>query len=462
MSNKLLLTTKLDQRLLMNQQLKQVITLLQVTTLELKQQVEQWIETNPLIEVKEEVEEEDEIIYQHHEKTRHHSTESDYDMLENVAANETLRNFLLKQTLDCGWNDRAFMTAELIIDAIDEDGYLSMSTQEIYESICQQIETDEAEIISILKTIQTFEPAGVGARNTKECLLIQLEQKENRDESWIGAKKILSLENFEMSNLNLKSMIKATNMDEKELTNAFQLIKTLNLSPGKTFSGLKEQTIEPEIVVRKVQGEWRVELANSLMSRIDINKEYQGIIKKHARDKTFKTISTQLQEAKLLVNGLKRRNETLLAVAKYIVAHQGDFFDEGAFEMRPMNLIDVASALNYHESTISRITTGKYMATPRGLFELKYFFPGQLKTVQGRARSSIAVKAIIKQMVSKETTVYSDDEITKRLNEEGITISRRTVTKYREAMNIPSSYERANTKWMNNDVEPMDDKEGLE
>ena len=222
MSNKLLLTTKLDQRLLMNQQLKQVITLLQVTTLELKQQVEQWIETNPLIEVKEELEEDDDIIYQHHERVRQHSLDTDYEMLENVAANETLRNFLLKQTLDCRWNDRAQAIAEFIIDAMDEDGYLTMSTHEIYDAIKQNIETDESEIISILKIIQTFEPAGVGARNTKECLLIQLEQKENRDDAWIGAKKILSLEQVELSQLDLKSMIKATQMDAKSLTNAFK------------------------------------------------------------------------------------------------------------------------------------------------------------------------------------------------------------------------------------------------
>lgn len=462
MSNKLLLTTKVDQRLLMNQQLKQVITLLQVTTLELKQQVEQWIESNPLIEVREELEE-DEVIYQYHDKVRHHSTDQDNDFLENLAANETLRQYLIKQTLDCGWNDRAQKIAELIIDAIDDDGYLTMSVNEVYEAIQTNIETDEAEILSILKIIQTFEPAGVGARNTKECLLIQLEQKENRDEAWIGARKILSLEQFELNHLDLKSMIKATGMTEKALTHAFQLIKTLNLSPGKTFSGLKEQSIEPEIVVRKVQGEWRVELANSLMSRIDINKEYQSIIKKNARDKSFKTISTQLQEAKILVNGLKRRNETLLAVATYIVSHQDNFFEEGAFEMRPMNLIDVASALNYHESTISRITTGKYMATPRGLFELKYFFPGQLKTVQGKSRSSIAVKAMIEKIITNESSdhAYSDDEITKQLNQEGITISRRTVTKYREAMHIPSSYERAESKWMSDDIELTNETEGL-
>lgn len=453
MSQKLQLTTKLDQRLLMNQQLKQVITLLQVTTLELKQQVKTWLESNPLIDVKEEAIDEDEAYgeYQYHGKVKQTNYQQEStDALENVASVESLRDHLIKQTLDCQWNERGLAIAEAIIDSIDENGYLTLDLETIHATIKDETQAEFSEIQSILKVIQGFDPPGVGARNTRECLLNQLEQCECRDEAWIAAKTLLSVDGLNVEQLNLKSMMKATGLDEVSLVSAFSLIKTLHLSPGKIYTGLKESIIEPELVVKKIKGHWEVILANSFLNRLELNKEYHALIKKNARDQSFKSIANQLKEAKLLIGGLKRRNETLMAVAKYIVEKQGDFFDDGDQCMRPMNLSEVAVALNYHESTISRITTGKYMATPRGLFELKHFFPSQVKTVEGRGRSSIAVKSMIEKIISHESKdhAYSDDEITNFLTQEGITISRRTVTKYREAMNIPSSYERQNTRWM--------------
>lgn len=453
MSQKLQLTTKLDQRLLMNQQLKQVITLLQVTTLELKQQVKTWLESNPLIDVKEEAVEEDEAYgeYQYHGKVKQTNYQQENaDALDNVASVESLRDHLIKQTLDCQWNERGLAIAEAIIDSIDENGYLTLDLETIHTTIQAETQAELSEIQSILKVIQGFDPPGVGARSTKECLLNQLEQCEIRDEAWISAKSLLSVDGLNVEQLNLKSMMKATGLDEVSLVSAFSLIKTLHLSPGKIYTGLKESIIEPELVVKKIKGQWEVILANSFLNRLELNKEYQSLIKKNARDQSFKSIANQLKEAKLLIGGLKRRNETLLAVAKYIVEKQGDFFEDGDHHMKPMNLSEVAVALNYHESTISRITTGKYMATPRGLLELKHFFPSQVRTVEGRSRSSIAVKSMIEKIIQDESKshAYSDDEITNLLTQEGITISRRTVTKYREAMNIPSSYERQNTRWM--------------
>lgn len=462
MSNKMLLTTKLDQRLLMNQQLKQVITLLQVTTLELKQQVKTWIESNPLIEVDEEaVEEEREIAYQYHDKIRKSTSNPDHDFLENIAESETLRDYLLKQTLDCGLNERGQAIAEAIIDAIDENGTLSMSVMDIHETIKATVNTDAEEIESILKMIQGFDPPGVGARSTQECLLNQLERLDRRDDAWIAAKTVLSVDALATDELNLKKMTKKTGLTEAQLVSAFKLIKTLHLNPGKHYSGLKEQIIEPELSVKKSQGKWVVTLTNSFLNRLQVNQEYQSLIKKNSRDKSFKTIVNQLQEAKLLVSGLKRRNDTLLAVATYIVERQGEFFDNGNVGMKPMNLSEVAAALQCHESTISRITTGKYMETPRGLFELKHFFPSHIKTVEGRSKSSVAVKSMIEKIIRNESESHtvSDEEITRRLNQEGMTISRRTVTKYREAMNIPTSYERSHTKWIHSgtttDDEPL-------
>jgi RNA polymerase sigma-54 factor len=462
MSHKLQLTTKLDQRLLMNQQLKQVITLLQVTTLELKQQVKTWLETNPLLELKEDVNEDDEDLgeYQYHGKVKKSNNQQDStDALENVASHESLREHLIKQTLDCQWNERGLSIAEAIIDCIDENGYLTMDVNAIHAAIQEESHAELSEIESILKTIQGFDPPGVGARSTKECLLNQLEQCEHRDEAWVAAKSLLSFDGLNVEQLNLKSMMKVTGLNEADLVSAFSLIKTLHLSPGKIYAGLKETIIEPELIVKKVKGHWEVTLANSFLNRVELNKEYQSLIKKNSRDQSFKTIANQLKEAKVLIGGLKRRNDTLLAVAKYIVDKQGDFFEGGHDGMKPMNLSEVAVALNYHESTISRITTGKYMATPRGLFELKYFFPSQVRTVEGRGRSSIAVKAMIEKIIQEEskTHAYSDDEITNYLTQAGITISRRTVTKYREAMKIPSSYERQNTRWMKESVDKKEE-----
>ncbi len=464
MSQKLQLTTKLDQRLLMNQQLKQVITLLQVTTLELKQQVKTWLETNPLIELKEEVNEEDEAWgeYQYHGKVKKTNYQQENsDALENVASYESLRDHLIKQTLDCQWNERGLAIAEAIIDSIDENGYLTLDVQAIHATIQEELQAELSEIESILKVIQGFDPPGVGARSTRECLLNQLEQCEHRDEAWVAAKSLLAIDGLNIEQLNLKSMMKATGLSESDLISAFALIKTLHLSPGKLYAGLKETVLEPELIVKKVKGQWEVALANSFLNRLELNKEYQSLIKKNARDQSFKTIANQLKEAKVLIGGLKRRNDTLLAVAKYIVEKQGDFFEDGNDCMKPMNLAEVAVALNYHESTISRITTGKYMATPRGLFELKHFFPSQVRTVEGRGRSSIAVKARIEKIIQEESKAhaYSDDEITNYLTQEGITISRRTVTKYREAMHIPSSYERQNTRWMKEAIETQGESE---
>lgn len=461
MGTKLQITTKLDQRLLLNQQMKQAIGLLQSTTLELKQQVLNWLETNPLIEIKEELNEEentDEMI--HYSNTRKEKYfESTENTIENIEKSMSLREYLLEQTLDCHWNDRGLEVAEAIIDNIDENGYLTVSLEEIQASLEATLHVTLDEVKIVLKTIQGFEPIGIAAHTAKESLLIQLEHCDERGEDWIAAKTVLLMENIKVEDLNLKKMVKESGLTQDQLVSAFQLIKTLHLNPGKQYAGQKEISVEPELEVKKKNGVWVVSLVSHFLSRVDINKEYQKIIKSHSKDKSFKSISAQLQEAKLLISSLKRRNDTLLSVANYIIEKQGDFFESGESAMRPMNLAEAALALNCHESTISRITTGKYMATPRGLFELKHFFPSHLRTVEGRVKSSIAVKDLMTKYIQTESKehAYSDDEIMRYLNQSGITISRRTVTKYREALNIPSSYERQQTNWMNINAEHYDE-----
>jgi len=222
------------------------------------------------------------------------------------------------------------------------------------------------------------------------------------------------------------------------------VIKSLSFAPGIGFANEISNDLDPEIYVRKMNHIWKAFLSDSILTRIGVNKEYRSLIKGHSRDKSYKTVLNQLNEAQLFINGIKRRNNTLLDVAAYIVKEQQDFFENGKKSLKSLTMHEVATALECHESTISRITTGKYMATPHGVFELKFFFPSHVKTTAGDSMSSIAIKEKIEGIIHAEDPVhpYSDEQIAVILKNENIHISRRTVTKYRESLNIPTSYLR--------------------
>jgi RNA polymerase sigma-54 factor len=447
----------------MNQQLTQAITLLQYTTIELKQQIINVLESNPLVELNEEIDEniEDHAIYQTGltSKNRSISSNIDDDYINNIAARQSLREYLLSQTSNSQFNQIQQRAAEAIIDAIDDSGYLSMSLVEINSLV----EIDLDVLNYVLSVIQTYDPPGVAASNTHESLLIQIEAINNKDINHHYAKEILQRGLLSPEKFDLDHLTKQTNLTHDQIASGLKVINSLNFNPGFNYSSGKDDSADPELYVRKINNKWRVFLTDSVLTRIDVNKEYRSLIKKNSRDKSYKTVLGQLNEAQLFVNGIKRRNETLLAVATYIVEQQSEFFENGSMALKSMNMASVADALEFHESTISRITSGKYIATPHGIYELKYFFPSHVKSMNGDSKSSVAIKSMIKKIIVEEDAErpYSDEDIALVLKKYDIKISRRTVTKYRESMNIQSSYLRPLLSRIKKLVEPRDNMEGL-
>lgn len=461
MSSKMQVSMKLDQRLTMNQQLRQAITLLQYNTLDLKQFVQQFIETNPLIEIEEREaenhpeENENYSSYDYEQKqpdfakysanyTRTSNAYDDENALENCAIPKSLRSLLLEQTLLCQFDEIEQIVAELIVDAIDEKGYLTMSLEEIQRTIVDVAAPSLELMQNVLKKIQTFEPTGIASRNLRECLLIQIDYLADKNAAWELARKIVDEFFDTISSNNTKKMIKQLGVTTQEYMDAMELIRTLNPNPGGQYSTDSDNNIEPELYVKKIKNEWRVFLTESVLTNIKINNQYKELIKENKRHGSYPSLKRELEEAQWLLKGLKRRNETLLNVGSYIMEMQQDFLEHGHTYMKPMNIIDVAQALNLHESTVSRVTTGKYIATPRGVYELKFFFPSHVSTQTGDECSATAVKAHIKEIIEHENGehVYSDSEIAEILQKKGINIARRTVSKYRESLNILSSYQR--------------------
>lgn len=471
MSNKMLLTTKLDQRLVMSQQLTQAITLLQYNTLDLKQLVQQYIETNPLIELEEiestdtpevsgstsslENEELSQLFKYSAEINRVHRYDNDESTLENYSTPKSLRDHLLEQTLLCKFDLKQQTIAESIIDAIDDCGYLTMSPAEIRSTLIDLGPPDLELIISIIKKIQTFDPAGIAALDLRECLLIQLNHSPNKDKTWEIAQACIEQFFDLLADNNSKKLATKLSVSAAQLNQALMLIKTLNPKPGLLYSTENHFNVEPELYVKKIKSVWKVFLSESILTNIKLNNQYHDLIKQNKSHESYAGLNKELQEAKWLLSGLKRRNETLLNVATHIMKLQKDFLDYGQSFMKPMNIIDVSQALNLHESTVSRVTTGKHIATPRGVFELKYFFPSYVLTDNGAACSDTAVKEMIKEIIDQESSghIFSDSEIANLLKEKGINIARRTVAKYRDAMKILPSYQRAQLQGQSSSIE---------
>lgn len=458
MSTKMQLTTKLDQRLAMNPQLRQAITLLQYNTIELKQLVQQALEQNPFLEREEndltdslDEEEEDYTSYankssQHRSKLNQNNDDKNY--IENYSIPESLRSHLLEQTLGCQFDKSRQGMAEAIIDAIDENGTLTMTLPDIKhtlekeknDSICLDA------LQAVLETVQAFDPPGVAHRDLKECLLIQLKLLSNKNDNWEKAHTIVSLHFDKLGEHNLKKLAAAVKMPSQAFNAALGLIRSLNPKPGLFYSSELNIDIEPDLYVKKIKDSWQVFLTENLLTNLKIHSQYQDLIKQHKRHDSYERLNKELQEAQWLMKGLKRRNETLLNVASFVIEKQKNFLDYGHAFMNPMNIIDVSQALNLHESTVSRVTTEKYIATPRGMLELKYFFPSYVLTDSGNTCSATTVKEFIKDIISQENSshILSDSEIALLLKEKkGINIARRTVAKYREAMKILPSYQRA-------------------
>ena len=481
------LQLRLGQHLTMTPQLQQAIRLLQLSTLELRMEVQQALESNMMLELAEEEEdyddeeERDEPAAEEAQPPAEETTSDEVDLQESEipddlpvdsawedvydsisagpaprddndergfefgdSAAESLREHLMWQLQMSSMSDTDRQIAETLIDSINDDGYLAASLEEIHDTLEPELEVEPDEIEAVLHRIQNFEPPGVGARDLREGLVLQLRQL-GPETPWLEEGRALLQEHFDLlANRDFNQLKRRMKLDEDELGAVIGLIQSLSPRPGAQITDRRPEYIVPDVIVRKVKGAWRVELNAEASPRLRINATYADLIK-HINDRGDSTyLKNHLQEARWFIKSLMSRNETLLKVATCIVEHQREFLEQGEVAMKPLVLHDIAQEVEMHESTISRVTTKKYMHTPRGIFELKYFFSSHVGTASGGECSSTAIRALIKKMIADETPAkpLSDNKIANALEEQGINVARRTVAKYREAMAIPPSNER--------------------
>jgi RNA polymerase sigma-54 factor len=333
------------------------------------------------------------------------------------------------------------LVATMLIDAIDDDGYLGDSLTEIRAALEPELLVDEDEIERVLACVQRFDPLGVGARDLSECLLLQLAPFAP-DTPGLGLARRLAADCLaELGEQAYGALRRRLGCSVEELEIAVALLRSLNPRPGSVVDTRPPEYIIPDVFVRRRDGDWRVEINPAIAPRLRVNAAYAGCL---GRSGEYSTLRAQLQEARWLVKSLEIRNETLLRVASAIVAHQQDFFERGEEGMRPLVLREIAEALELHESTVSRATTAKYMHTPRGVFEFRYFFSSQVAGTDGEGVSSTVIRARIRKLISEENPEkpLSDSALTRILVNEGVEVARRTVAKYRESMGFPSSNER--------------------
>ncbi|WP_028101588.1 RNA polymerase factor sigma-54 [Pseudoduganella violaceinigra] len=349
----------------------------------------------------------------------------------------TLREHLLEQMRVTVQEPRDRALMELIIDALDDNGYLEEPLEEIHERLPPELEIELDELRCSLVLLQSFDPAGVGARNAGECLALQIRRMPavplvtRRMALTIVEKHLAWFAQREFTKLK-----KALDCDDEDLREAQAVIRQCNPHPGAEFSCGDSDYVVPDVIVKKGRGGWLVMLNNDVVPRLRVNALYANLLK---QGKSESQMNGQLQEAKWLIKNMRQRFDTILRVAEAIVERQKNFFSHGAVAMRPLVLREIADTLGLHESTISRVTTQKYMLTPHGMFELKYFFGSHVATEAGGEASSTAIRALIVQLTGAEDpkNPLSDSKIADMLGEQGMVIARRTVAKYREALKIP-------------------------
>jgi RNA polymerase sigma-54 factor len=500
---KLSLQLKLGQQLTMTPQLQQAIRLLQLSTLDLQQEIQEALESNPLLELDEsgddtdvsDADSEREFNDREEYKTSNSSSDTgsdqqeqngefssgdnwedknipdelsvdsnwddiytnsgpppssgsadgdDYDFETRNSKTGTLQDHLNWQLNLTPMSDGDRLIAMAIIDAIDANGMLTVTTESIHASLIRELDIDEEEVLAVLHRIQQFDPVGVGYRNLKECLTLQLLHMDPEFPGVATAARIIDDHLNQLASHDYSQILKALKIKEPDLKEALNIILSLNPKPGSEITPSDTTYIVPDVFVSKRNGRWLVELNPDTAPKIRVNPEYAMLIngKSSEADNTF--IKENLQEARWFIKSLHSRNETLMKVSTRIVEHQKGFLDYGEEAMKPLVLHDIAEAVGMHESTISRVTTQKYMHTPRGIFELKYFFSSHVGTEGGGECSSTAIRALIKKLVSAENPQkpLSDSKITQLLSDQGINIARRTIAKYRESLSIAPSNER--------------------
>jgi RNA polymerase sigma-54 factor len=499
------LQLRLGQQLTMTPQLRQAIRLLQLSTLDLRTEVQEALESNPMLEADEGGEGEageagtatpesshseppDESPSQAQTDTAEavpdasettlgeaqadsgipddlpvdaawddiydtgpvyssaSPTEDTREIYDTQAGSpgESLQDHLTWQLHLTPMSDRDLAIAEAIIDSVNEDGYLTSTVEELHQSLEGEYEIELDEVEAVLHRIQRFDPVGVAARSPEECLLIQL-QELPADTPWrTEAMQVVDGHLNQLAARDFTQLKRRFKLSEEALDGLIALIRTLNPHPGSAISTTKAQYIVPDVFVRKHKGSWRVELNSEAAPRVRINASYASLVRRadNSADNTY--LRNHLQEARWFIKSLQSRNETLLKVATCIVEHQRGFLEYGEEAMKPLVLRDVAEAVEMHESTISRVTTQKYMHTPRGIYEFKYFFSSHVSTAGGGECSSTAIRAMIKKLIAQEEAgkPLSDSKLATVLGEKGIKVARRTVAKYRESMGIPPSNER--------------------
>ncbi|NHN39669.1 RNA polymerase factor sigma-54 [Pseudomaricurvus alcaniphilus] len=506
------LQLKLGQQLTMTPQLQQAIRLLQLSTLDLQAEIQEALDSNPMLEITDEehgdgeqangsngaedsgatttgdsqalnsAESDDIRARNESADNSNDSTSTDSDWSDSIpedlpvdtswddiyqtapsgtglaapeqddadydsrrSANDSLQGHLMWQLNLTPMSDRDQVIAMAIIDGIEDSGLLGTSLDEIFEGLATELDDLELdEVVAVLHRIQQFDPPGVAARDLSDCLLIQLRQLPANTPALGDAKLIVSQYLALLGSRDYKQLMRKAKLKESELRNAIALIQALNPRPGDQIYSGETEYIVPDVFVAKQEGRWVVNLNPDIAPKIRINDTYASMVKRAdtSSDNTF--LRDNLQEARWFLKSLQSRNETLLKVATCIVEKQRGFLDFGAEGMKPLVLHDVAEVVGMHESTISRVTTQKFMHTPQGIFELKYFFSSHVSTDSGGECSSTAIRAIIKKLVAAENArkPLSDSKITTLLADQGIKVARRTIAKYRESLGIPASNER--------------------
>ncbi len=492
------LQLKLGQHLTMTPQLQQAIRLLQLSTLELQSEVQQALEENPMLEQDEEnfetsetaendslpSDKQDAASDNHNDSAAENedphldmensqempdelavdanwedtydittatapssqsNNDSSNDFLENQSIEgNTLSEHLIWQLKNSQFSDNDLIIAIAIIDAINDDGYLTETVEQIFDSLKDELDIEIDEVEAVLHRVQRFDPVGIAARNLRECLLLQLEPFDPKTTGLADVKNIIEHHLDLLGAHDYARLQKKTRRNEQQLHELILFIQALNPKPGDAISKNNAQYVIPDIFVRKIHGQWHVSLNPEASPRLKINAIYENHLKNAGRGDDTSHLRNSLQEARWFLKSLQSRSDTLQRVGDAIVKRQRLFLDYGDEGMKPMVLRDIAEELEMHESTISRVTTNKYMHTPRGVFEFKFFFSSHVGTADGGECSATAIRSMVKKLIESENPKkpMSDNKISSLLVKEGINVARRTVAKYRESMLIPPSNER--------------------
>src|SRR5262245_8270627 len=480
------LQLKLTQQLTMTPQLQQAIRLLQLPIMELQTQIQQALDENVMLEAEEpeapaetqdngpDADEPDtgadpeEFVEPEREAAQDAevavASEADWEDVQKTGpseapksseppttfeyadrSEETLRDHLLWQLELENLDSRTTAIGQAIVDAVNDDGYLTDDIDTIRATLAPDVLATPDEIVRVLvEVVQRFDPAGIAARSVSECVLLQLAQLDPSTPH-LDLARVIATEHLALvAEHQFGPLKRQLKVSDEELEAAIALVRGCHPRPGASIFAPAAEYVVPDVFVRRHDGQWLVELNNAVSPTLRVNQVYAGSL---GRGEEYDVLRTQLQEARWLIRSLEIRNETLLKVALTIVQRQTEFLEQGEEHMRPMVLRDIAEAIEMHESTVSRVTTNKYMHTPRGVFEFRYFFSSHVAGDDGE-QSSTAVRAKIRKLVSAEDPEkpLSDNQIAQMLSEGGITVARRTVAKYREAMKIPSSSDRKRSK----------------